>query len=109
MLETKYKFGEVHTLATQIESDSGKVAFNNIFVNNNGGVALLAFKAGQKLDTHMSPAEVMVNVLEGEIEFTMIDRTHAMKAGDFLLMGQGVPHSVVAKADSKIMLVKIKA
>lgn len=108
MLETEYKFGEVHTLASQIESGSDKVHFKNIFNNENGGVALVAFKAGQKLDTHFAPAELMVNVLEGEIEFTMLDKPHTIKAGEFMLVGADVPHSVVAKADSKMMLLKVK-
>lgn len=108
MLNTDYRFGEVHGLTNQIETGSDKVHFKHIFNNENGEVVLLAFKAGQKLDTHTAPAEVMVNVLEGEIEFTMIDKPHTIKAGEFLLMGAGVPHSVMAKADSKVMLVKIK-
>ncbi|MDE6809299.1 MAG: cupin domain-containing protein [Muribaculaceae bacterium] len=109
MLETEFKFGEVHELASQIENGADRVHFKNIFSNNNGGVALLAFKAGQKLDTHTAPAEVMVTVLEGEIEFTMLDKPHTLTVGQFLLMGEAVPHSVVAKADSKVMLTKIKA
>lgn len=107
MLDTEYKFGEVHNLAAQIEQ-SERVNFKRVFENNNGGVSLLAFKAGQKLDEHLAPAEVMVCVLEGEIVFTMIDQIHSIKAGEFLLMGAGVPHSVLAKADSKVMLVKVK-
>lgn len=109
MLNTGYKFGEVKNLASQIQAGDDKVNFHGVFSNENGGVALLAFKAGQVLDTHLAPAELMVNVLEGEIEFTMIDDTHTLKSGDFILVGEGVPHSVVAKADSKLMLVKIKA
>lgn len=109
MLETAIKFGEVHDLAAQIEIGADRVHVKNIFSNANGGVALVAFKAGQKLDKHTAPAEVMVNVLEGEIEFTMIDRVHTLGAGQFLLMGQDVPHSVVAKTDAKLMLVKVKA
>ncbi|MBD5375499.1 MAG: cupin domain-containing protein [Bacteroides sp.] len=109
MLETDYKFGEVHALANQIETGADHVHVKNIFSTPRGGVALVAFKAGQKLDTHTAPAEVMVNVVEGEIRFTMIDRPHTMKAGDFLLMGHDVPHSVEALTDAKLMLVKIKA
>lgn len=109
MLETNYKFGEVNTLASQIESSAERVQFKSIFTNGNGGVSLVAFKAGQKVDTHTAPAEAMVTVLEGEIEFTMIDQKHIIKAGEFLLMGQDVPHSVSAKVDSKMMLTKIKA
>ena len=109
MIETSYKFGEVHVLADQVESGEDRVHVKNIFSNNNGGVALLAFKAGQKLDTHTAPAEVMVTVLEGEIEFTILDTPHTLKAGEFLLMGENVPHNVFAKADSKVMLTKVKA
>ena len=108
MLDTDYKFGGVHGLAAQIENGEDRVHFKNIFTNGNGGVALVAFKAGQKLDTHTAPAEVMITVLEGEIEFTMIVRTMDIKAGQFVLMGADVPHSVVAKADTKMMLTKIK-
>ena len=108
MLDTEYKFGEVHTLASQVESGADKVHFKSIFENGNGGVSLLAFKSGQSLAEHLAPAEVMVYVTEGEVEFTMIARPHTLKAGEFMLMGNGVPHSVVAKTDSKVMLVKVK-
>lgn len=108
MLNTDYKFGDVHALAAQVEAAADKVQFKNVFSNANGGVALVAFKAWQKLDTHTAPAEVMVTVLEGEIEFTMLGKPSALKAGEFLLMGADVPHSVKAIADSKMMLVKVK-
>ena len=106
--KTEFRFGEVHGLLNQVEKGHDKVHFKNIFETDNGGVALLAFEAGQKLDPHLAPAEVMVIVLEGEIEFTMDGHPNVLKAGEFILMGQDVPHSVVANADSKLMLVKVK-
>ncbi len=109
MINTEYKFGEVHVLANQIQVAEDHPQFHRIFENANGGVVLLALKAGQKLDEHLAPAELMVTVLEGSIEFTMIDKPHTINAGEFMLVGEGVPHSVVAKADSKVMLTKIKA
>ena len=72
-------------------------------------MALIAFKKGQRLAEHLSPAEVMVYVIEGEVEFTMIDSPNLLKKGDFMLMGEGVPHSVLADEDSKLMLVKVKS
>ncbi len=109
MIETEYKFGEVHVLADQIQSADDHAQFHRIFENTNGGVVLLALKEGQSLATHVAPAELMVNVIEGSIEFTMIDKPHTINAGEFMLVGEGVPHSVVAKADSKVMLIKVKA
>ena len=108
MLNSDYKFGEVHGIANQIETSEETVQFKHIFNNDNGGVVLVAFKEGQKLDTHTAPAEVMVNVLEGEIEFTMLDKVNTLRSGEFLLMGADVPHSVKAKSDSKMMLIKIR-
>ncbi|MDE5871588.1 MAG: cupin domain-containing protein [Muribaculaceae bacterium] len=108
MLETEFKFGEVHVLADQIQTAEDRPQFRNIFSNGNGGVVLVGLKAGQKLDTHTAPAEVMVNVIQGEIEFTMLNHPHAIKAGEFLMMGADVAHSVYAKVDSKIMLVKVR-
>lgn len=39
----------------------------------------------------------------------MIDRPLTLRAGEFMLMGDGVPNSVVAAADSKVMLAKVKS
>lgn len=109
MLKTDFKFGEVNNLVSQIEPDTDHVKVRNIFNNENGGVALIALKSGQKLDEHLSPAELMVTVLEGEIVFTMMDKPHVIRAGEFMLVGEKVLHSVAANADSKVMLTKIKA
>lgn len=109
MLNTEYKFGEVRDLASQINAADAKVQFHGIFSNDNGGAVLLAFKGGQKLDTHVAPAEVMVLVIEGEIEFTILEKKNIIKAGEFLLLGADVPHSVVASKDSKVMLFKVKS
>ena len=107
-MKTDYKFGEVYELGNQVGSYDDAVNFRNVFETENGGVALVGFKAGQKLDTHTAPAEVMITVLEGSIDFTMLDRTHTLNAGEFLLMGANVPHSVKAKKNSKVMIVKVK-
>lgn len=108
MLNTDYKFGEVFPLASQVEKNESKVEFQDIMNNNNGGIALLAFSAGLDLAKHLAPAEVMVYLVEGEIIFTMNDNPLHLHKGDFLLMGNAVPHSVHAVTDSKVMLIKIK-
>lgn len=108
MLKTDYKFGEAFPLASQIVKNESEVEFKEIMGNDNGGVVLLAFSAGHDLARHLAPAEVMVYLLEGEVVFTMLDRPVHLHKGDFFLMGSGVPHSVHAVTDAKVMLVKIK-
>ena len=108
IMKTNFKFGEIVNFNDAISYNSEKVAFTPVFETSKGGVSLVALKAGQKLDTHTAPFEVMVTVCEGEIEFTMLEQSKRIKAGEFLLMGANVAHSVVANKDSKLMLVKIK-
>lgn len=110
MLSTDFRFGEVHPLSSQIAPEGDKACFRNIFENSNGGVSLLALKEGQGLTPHTAPAELMVCVLEGEIVFTLVEQRQdcRIRRGEFLLVGEGVLHSVLAKEDSKVMLVKIK-
>lgn len=108
MLTTDYKFGEAFPLAAQIEKSDEKVEFKEIMSNDNGGISILAFGAGQELATHVAPAEVMIYIPEGEVIFTMNGNSTRLHKGDFFLMGNGVPHSVHAVKDSKIMLIKIK-
>lgn len=107
-MKTNFKFGEVTKLYDAVKYNSQKVEFLPIFETNFGGASAVALKAGQKLDTHTAPFMVMVNVCEGEIEFTMLEQSKLIKAGEFLLMGADVPHSVVANVDSKLLLFKVK-
>lgn len=107
-MKTNFKFGEVLKFNEAIGYNQEKVEFKSVFETTKGGVSLVAMKSGQKLDTHTAPFEVMVTVCEGEIEFTMLDQSKRLRAGEFLLMGANVPHSVVANTDAKMMLVKIK-
>lgn len=106
--KTDFRFGEVYRLADQVEKAGDKVQFRNIFETHRGGVSLLAFEAGQALDEHIAPAEVMVNVLSGEIEFNFAGTPKTLREGEFLLMGQDVLHSVKAVTDAKLMLIKVK-
>ncbi|MDE6558348.1 MAG: cupin domain-containing protein [Muribaculaceae bacterium] len=108
MIDTNFKFGEVYNLADRVQADSERVQFTPVIGGDNGGVSLLAFKAGQGLSEHLAPAELMVTVLEGEIVFTIREAPHVVRAGEFLLVGEGVPHSVAANLDSKVLLTKIK-
>ncbi|MDE5552262.1 MAG: cupin domain-containing protein [Muribaculaceae bacterium] len=109
MLETDFKFNDVKVLADQVVASDDKVQFRGVLNSHHGGVSLLAFKAGQKLDEHLAPAELMVTVLSGEINFNIGSTPHNIKAGEFMLVGAGVAHSVEAVADSKVMLIKVKA
>lgn len=109
MLHTDVKFGEVFDIIGQFAPVADNVAFKKLWDNNHGGVVLLSFAPGQALAEHLAPAELMVCVAEGAIDFTMIDRTKHLRAGEFMLVGEGVPHSVKSPEGAKVMLIKVKS
>ncbi|MCM1226982.1 MAG: cupin domain-containing protein [Clostridium sp.] len=72
------------------------------------GMTLLAFDEGTKIDTHVTPGDAMPNVLEGEAEFTIGDKTYRVKAGESIVMPIGIPHAVRAITKFKMLLVVVK-
>lgn len=108
MLTTQVKFGEVFSLEDRIGYNDEKVTFEQLMETKHGGVNLVAFKAGQKLDKHVAPADVVFYIIEGEIQLNILDKSHTLRKGESLMMGKEVPHSVEANQDSKVMLIKIK-
>lgn len=103
---TDLRFGEVFRLTDQINYSGDKVEFLNVMNTPNGGVGLMALETGQKLDSHVAPAELFVLVLEGEIVFNVDDKANQMKEGDILMLGEGVRHSVECVRNAKVLLCK---
>lgn len=104
---TDLRFGGVYDILDLIEPSGEKVQFLNLMNTPNGGASLLALKAGQALDSHAAPGELLVYVLEGDIEFTYEGNTSMIHGGQILMLGQGVPHAVKCTRDAKILLCKV--
>ena len=79
-----------------------------VMKNASGAINLIALKRGQHLSEHLAPADAMVQILEGYLQFTIKGNTYEMKPGDFLLMQKGEPHSLIAKEDTKFLLTLLK-
>ena len=79
-----------------------------IMKNASGAINLIALKRGQHLSEHLAPADAMVQIVEGFLQFTIKGHTYDMKPGDFLLMQKGEPHSLSAKEDTKFLLTLLK-
>lgn len=60
--------------------------------------------AGKQLKEHRAPGEIIVQCLEGRIEFTSTGRTQELTPGQLLLLPPGEPHSVGALEDSSFLL-----
>ncbi|QDT09833.1 cupin domain-containing protein [Planctomycetes bacterium K23_9] len=66
----------------------------------------LVLPKGKELPTHTAPKQIVVQCVSGRVDFTALEKTHAMTAGSLLYLDSGEPHALVALEDS-VMLVTL--
>ena len=67
-------------------------------------VVLIAMKAGGRLEEHRAKATASVQVLSGQIRVGLPDKVVKLSVGSFLLLDQGLQHSVEAETESAFLL-----
>lgn len=95
-------------LAGLVEYAPGSVVSRTVADAKAGTVTVFAFAEDQGLSEHSAPFDALVNVIEGEGEFTVGGETHRVTAGQILRMPAEVPHSVRAAKPFKMMLIMIR-
>ena len=64
----------------------------------------IAFKEGQLMKEHQTPYPIVVEIVDGEIDFGVNGETHSVKKGALLTLEGNVPHDLLAKKDSIVRL-----
>jgi len=71
-------------------------------------VVLFGFAESQELTEHTSTQRALIQILSGECRFSVGDKVHELKAGDFLHLPPSAPHAVSAKGQFSMLLTLIK-
>lgn len=99
-------------LTDQTEFIEGKPHFKQVIGNQGGEVLLVSFGKDVQVPRHHVHCDVLVQVLEGEMIFTIYgspDKDFHMKAGDFICMSPDTEHSLRGVTPVKITVTKINA
>ncbi len=67
-------------------------------------LVLFSFDAGQELTEHTAAMPVLLQALDGEFAITADGRTVALVPGGVIHLGARLPHAVVAKVPSRLLL-----
>lgn len=67
-------------------------------------VIRLVVPAGKEITEHKAKGEIVVQCLEGRVDFTAFDKTQTLVAGKLLYLPLGVPHSVKGVEDASLLL-----
>lgn len=100
---------KVFQLAELISYQDGAVVSRTLISKQNGTVTVFAFDKEQGLSEHTAPFDAMVQVLDGEVEISIAQKPHRLKAGEMIIMPANQPHALKALSQFKMLLTMIKS
>jgi quercetin dioxygenase-like cupin family protein len=99
---------EVLKMAELVAYQNGAVVSRQITKADAGNVTLFAFDKDQELSEHTAPFDALVQVLDGEAEIKISDKTFQLQTGDAIIMPADEPHAVRALQRFKMLLTMIR-
>ncbi|HLW68464.1 MAG TPA: cupin domain-containing protein [Gemmataceae bacterium] len=67
-------------------------------------VIRLIVPAGKDISEHRAKGELVVQCLEGHVDFTAMGKTQHLKAGELLYLPTGLPHTVKGIENASLLL-----
>ena len=101
--ESLFRLGLNDALPISDEATTSRVVVNNDILRT----VVFTFDAGQVLTEHSSPRAVIVTLLEGEMDFSIGERTERMGAGDVIYLAPGDRHALTAVTPCRMQLVMV--
>lgn len=101
--------GKAFNLKSLAVYSEASIVSRTLAENPSGTITLFAFDEGQGLSEHTAPYDAIVQVIEGKVEISIANKSHALKEGDIIVMPANVPHKLRAVEKFKMLLSMIKA
>lgn len=87
-----------------LEFNENKPAIAVLFETDNTKEIRIAMRKGQLMKEHKTAFPIVVEIFEGEIDFTTEGKTHHLQKGDILSLEGNIPHDLSSKSDSIVRL-----
>lgn len=100
---------EIASILSDIEYGDTKPAIKVLFNNASVKEIRIAFKEGQEMREHQTNHPIVVEIVEGAIDFGVAGTVHHLDKGMLIALEAGVPHNLVARASSIVRLSLSKA
>jgi quercetin dioxygenase-like cupin family protein len=83
---TEISTPKVECLKDLINYQDGSVVSREIVRKSTGTVTLFAFDKDQGLSEHTAPFDAFVQILDGEAEITISEKTYHLKEGQMIIL-----------------------
>lgn len=100
---------DVMDAAGLVSYSEGAVVSRTLINRDTGSVTVFSFDKGESLSEHTAPFDALVHILDGEAEITVGGVPHRVKAGQMILMPNGIPHGLKAVERFKMTLFLARA
>lgn len=90
-----------------VSFENGMFEKKILMEKDDSSLSVVALKKDEIIDTHTSACDAAVYVLEGEVELHFDAQKFTVHEGDILMFKKDDQHKVLAKKDSKFLLIKI--
>lgn len=92
-----------------IDYSSGSIISKIIIRKATGNVTFFSFDIGQELSDHTAPFDALVQVTEGIGDVIIDGKSNVLKAGESIIIPEGIIHNVKAVEKFKMLLTMIKS
>ncbi|MCW4465710.1 cupin domain-containing protein [Glutamicibacter sp. MNS18] len=80
----------------------GKYAAKRIYAGPQAQITEIAFDAGVELPDHKARTPILVQVIDGAVDFTIGSEIHYLEAGGLIHLEANLTHAVYAKHPARI-------
>lgn len=102
------EFSQVLNLKELISYKKGQVISMTLAQIPAVNITLFSLDEGEGISTHTTSGDAMVQILDGEAEITIGDKTLTVKEGETVIMPSDIPHALEARKAFKMLLTVIK-
>jgi len=100
---------EVSRLGELVNYQPGAVVSRTLIKRPTGTVTAFAFDAEQGLSEHTAAYDALVQMMDGEAEFTISGKSFRLRTGEAILLPANQPHGVTAITPFKMLLTMIRS
>lgn len=90
-----------------VDLEDAKFDKRTLMESETGSLTAVALKKDEIIDTHTSTCDAAVLVIDGEIEIHFDAEKFELDKGEMIMFKKDAQHKVVAKKDSKFLIIKI--
>src|SRR6187200_659770 len=103
-----FPFQFVEDLDTAIETPAAGITSKTLHNDEKLKAVIFGFAAGEELSEHTASTAAVMHFLSGVADLTLGEENRQAVAGTWVQMQPRLPHSILAKAPTRMLLLLLK-